>query len=64
MHYTMLVYLDDAHFHSLPPEEQNRIHRECGAWHDELVQSGHSCAATGLQRIATATPSANATAGS
>jgi len=39
----------------LPKDEQNRVHRECGAWHDELVKSGHSQGAFGLQSTATAT---------
>lgn len=55
MHYTLLIYLDQTRFSALPPEEQNRVHRACGAWHDELVQSGHSRAAIGLQPVATAT---------
>jgi hypothetical protein len=55
MNYTMLIYLDHAQFTALPRDEQNRVHRECGAWHDELVQSGRSRAAIGLQAPATAT---------
>lgn len=49
MLYSLFIYLDERRFQSLPAEEQNRIHRECGAWHQELVRSGHSRSATGLQ---------------
>jgi hypothetical protein len=55
MNYTMLIYLDEKAFTALSKDEQNRVHRECGAWHEELVQSGHSRAATGLQPASTAT---------
>lgn len=49
MQYTMLIYLDHHRFTALPKDEQNRVHQECGAWHEALVKSGHSRAATGLQ---------------
>jgi hypothetical protein len=55
MHYTLLIYLDQTRFSALPADEQNRVHRACGAWHDELVKSGHSRAAIGLQPVTTAT---------
>lgn len=55
MLYTMLIYLDEKRFTALPKEEQNRVHRACGAWHDELVKSGHSVGCTGLQATTTAT---------
>src|SRR4030095_11119456 len=50
-----LIYMDEKHFAELPREEQNRVHRECTAWHEELVRSGHSVGAKGLQPTATAT---------
>jgi len=53
MTYTMLIYLDEKSFTALPPDEQNRVHQACGAWHDELVRSGYSRGAVGLQPIAT-----------
>jgi hypothetical protein len=49
MQYTMLIYHDEKQFRDLPKETQNRVHAECGAWHEELVRSGHSRGATGLQ---------------
>jgi hypothetical protein len=52
MNYTLLIYLDEKQFSALPAEEQNRVHRACGAWHDELVRSGHSRGALGLQPAA------------
>ena len=55
MNYTLLIYLDEKQFTSLPKDEQNRIHQACGAWHDELVKSGHSRAALGLQSAALTT---------
>jgi hypothetical protein len=55
MLYTMLIYMDEERFAALPVDEQNRVHRECTAWHEELVNSGHSIGATGLQPTTTAT---------
>jgi hypothetical protein len=55
MRYSMLIYMDEKQFAGLSRDEQNRVHRECTAWHEELVQSGHSVGATGLQPTATAT---------
>ncbi|MBL9215626.1 MAG: YciI family protein [Opitutaceae bacterium] len=49
MLYTLLIYLDEKQFASLPAAEQNRVHQACGAWHEELVRSGHSRGANGLQ---------------
>jgi hypothetical protein len=46
MYYAMLICMDEKRFADLPKEEQNRVHRECGAWHEELVKSGHSRGAT------------------
>lgn len=51
----MLVYMDEKRFAELPKEEQNRVHRDCTAWHEELVKSGHSRGATGLQPASVAT---------
>ena len=45
----MLVYLDQKQFVALPKDEQDRIHRECTAWHEDLVRRGKSSGATGLQ---------------
>ena len=49
MKFLMLVYLDQKQFAALPNEEQERIHRECTAWHEDLVRKGKSSGATGLQ---------------
>src|SRR5688500_2372657 len=54
MQYAMLVYLNEKEFHALSKDEQNRVHRECSAWHDNLVASGKSIGGTGLQPSATA----------
>jgi hypothetical protein len=51
----MLIYMDEKAFAALPKEEQNRIHRDCGAWHEQLVKSGHSVGCAGLQATSTAT---------
>ena len=51
----MLIYMDEKQFKSLPREEQNRIHRECGAWHEDLLKSGRSRGAAGLQPTSAAT---------
>jgi hypothetical protein len=53
--FTMLIYMDEKQFKSLSKEEQNRVHRDCGVWHEELTKSGHSQGAAGLQSVATAT---------
>jgi hypothetical protein len=55
MQYTMLIYMDEKRFSALPKEEQDRVHAECGAWHDELVKSGQSVGCTGLRPTSTAT---------
>jgi hypothetical protein len=55
MNYLLLIYWDEKLWADLPLPERNRIHQACGAWHDELVKSGHSCGATGLQPAAAAT---------
>ena len=51
----MLIYTDTTRWAELSIEERNRIHADCGAWHDELVKNGRSRAAIGLQSITTAT---------
>jgi hypothetical protein len=55
MQYVMLIYTDTDRWAQLSKEERNRIHDECGAWHDEIVKSGRSRGAMGLQPISTAT---------
>jgi hypothetical protein len=55
MKYMMLIHLDQKSFAARPAEEQNRVHQACGAWHDELVESGHSVSCTALQSGDTAT---------
>ena len=55
MRYTMLIYMDEKRFAEMPQEEQNRVHRECAAWHESLVKEGQSTGANGLQPTATAT---------
>jgi hypothetical protein len=55
MHDVMLVYMDEERWAALPREEQNRIHQECTAWHEALVQSGHSRGQAGLRPPSTAT---------
>ena len=55
MEYVMLIYTDPTRWAGLSREERNRIHAECGAWHEDLVRKGQSRAAIGLQPITTAT---------
>lgn len=55
MTYMMLIYLDEKRFSALPRDEQNRVHRACGEWHDTLVKSGHSVGCNGLQPSASTT---------
>jgi hypothetical protein len=55
MNYAMLVYLDAERWEKLSKDERNRVHAECGTWHEELVKSGRSRSAVGLQPISTAT---------
>jgi hypothetical protein len=55
MQYVMLFYTDSARWAELSKEERNRIHEECGAWHQELVKSGRYRGAVGLQPVTTAT---------
>ena len=55
MRYVMLVYVDERRLGDLSREERNRVHRECTAWHDDLVTSGHSVGQAGLRPPSTAT---------
>ena len=55
MNYVMLIYLDSRRWSELSPDERNQIHAECGVWHEELVTSGQSRGAMGLQPVTTAT---------
>ena len=55
MQYAMLIYLDSKRWAELSNDEKNRVHAECGAWHDDIVKSGCSRGATGLQAVTTAT---------
>ena len=54
MQYAMLVYLNENEFYTLSKEEQNRVHRECTAWHEDLVKAGKSIGGNGLQPSSTA----------
>jgi hypothetical protein len=54
MQYVMLVYLNEKEFYALPKDEQNRVHRECTAWHENLVKAGKSIGGNGLQPSSTA----------
>ncbi len=51
MKFVMLIYHPEG---VLPREELNRVHRECRAWHEELVRTGQSLGAFGLQPASTA----------
>lgn len=53
MHYIMLIY--HGTFWDAPKEEKNRIHDACGAWHQELVDTGKTAGAHALQPVDTAT---------
>ena len=55
MHYLMLVYTDEQRWAGLSREERNRIHLECSAWHEALVESGQSRGQAGLRPPSTAT---------
>lgn len=55
MQYAMLIYLDSKRWAELSNEEKNRVHTECGAWHDDIVKRGCSRGAIGLQAVTTAT---------
>jgi hypothetical protein len=55
MKYAMLVYMNLEAFGALPKEEQDRIHAECGEWHEDLMRNGKSTGAIGLHPPFTAT---------
>ena len=55
MQYVLLIYLESERWAALPADERNRIHQECGAWHEALVKGGQSLKAVGLQPVSTAT---------
>jgi hypothetical protein len=54
MQYVMLIYQGEK-WPTVPNDEKNRVHADCGAWHEELVRSGHTRGAFGLQPVSTAT---------
>ena len=54
MQYIMFIY-HGADWETVGKDEKNRVHEACGAWHQELVKSGHSRAAVGLQPVSTST---------
>lgn len=53
--YALLVYMDEKRWEALPEAEQNRIHDDCTAWHEDLVKRGLGRMAQGLYPAATAT---------
>ena len=55
MQYALMVYTDTQHWSALTKAERNQVHDECGAWHEQLVQSGRARGATGLHPATTAT---------
>ena len=55
MHYMLLIYGNTETWAGLSKDERNRVHDDCGAWHQELVKSGHARSAAGLQPATTAT---------
>jgi hypothetical protein len=55
MQYTFLIYLDEAKFYALSKDEQNKVHQECGAWHEEIVKTGKRPCGSALQPGSTAT---------
>jgi hypothetical protein len=50
----MLIY-HGAEWEKMSKDEKNRVHEACGAWHEEIVKSGNTRGAVGLQPISTAT---------
>jgi hypothetical protein len=54
MQYIMLIY-HGAEWDGISKEEKNRVHEACGAWHEEIVKSGHTKSAAALQPVSTAT---------
>ncbi|MDP0499128.1 MAG: YciI family protein [Verrucomicrobiota bacterium JB022] len=55
MQYLLMICLDREAFDALPQEERIAIHRDCGAWHEELVRSGHTLNFAGLHGPSAAT---------
>lgn len=56
MKYLMrIIHADPAVFAALSKDERNEIHRECGAWHEELERKGQTLFAAALQPAETAT---------
>ena len=54
MQFVMLVYLNEKEFYALSKDQQNQVHRECSAWHEDLVKAGKSIGGNGLQPSSTA----------
>lgn len=54
MQYILLIHQNER-WPALPVDTKNRVHQECGAWHQDLVRSGRSTGAIGLQPPETAT---------
>jgi hypothetical protein len=55
MQYAMLIYLDSRRWAELSTDERNRVHTDCGTWHQELVKGGQTRGAIGLQAVSNAT---------
>ena len=55
MQYILLVYENVQRWSELSKAEKNQIHEDCGAWHEELVKSGHARLCNGLHPSSTAT---------
>jgi len=55
MRYILLIFLDQEQWSGLSPDERNRVHAACGAWHDDLVRNGKSVDCMALQPASTAT---------
>lgn len=55
MQYLMLIYTNTARWETLSTDERNKVHEDCGAWHQELESRGQTRYAMGLQPPSTAT---------
>ncbi len=56
MKYLMkILHADPAAFEALGKDGRNRVHQECGAWHEELELKGQTLFAAALQPPETAT---------
>ena len=56
MKYLMrIIHANPETFAALSKDERNQIHRECGAWHEELEKRGQTLFAAALQPADTAT---------